>query len=85
MFRIEIKKSVFKILKKIPREDQIKITQSIHQLAVNPRHQHSIKLASSPYFRIRCGGYRIIYEILDDKLIVIILKVGHRREVYRSR
>lgn len=82
-YSIEVKKSVVKALQHIPREDQIRIAKAIKKLAQNPRPQNCVKLADSPYYRIRCGHYRIIYDIQDDKLIIIILKVGHRKEVYR--
>ena len=83
-YRIEVKTSVLKALKKILREDQIRISRSIKSLAENPRPPQCLKLAgSSPYYRIRCGTYRIIYEIQDSKLIIIILKVGRRKDVYR--
>ena len=54
----------------------------IKKLAQNPRPQTCLKLADSGYYRIRCGVYRIIYDIQDDKLIIVILKVGHRKDVY---
>ena len=84
-YKIEIKKSVMKALKKAPREDQIKIARVIRKLADNPRPSNGLKLADSPYFRIRSAHYRIIYDIQDKSLIIIILKVGHRKDVYSDR
>ena len=81
-YSIEVKQSVLKTLKRIPREDQSKITKVIKSLAHDPRPHNCLKLADSSYYRIRCGDYRIIYDIRDDKLIIIILKIGHRKDVY---
>ena len=83
MYKIEVKKSVVKTLKKIPREDQIKIVQAIKYLSSNPYPTYSIKLADSPFYRIRCGDYRVIYDIKKDLLVIVVLKVGHRKDVYR--
>ncbi len=82
MYSIEVKQSVLKALKHIPREDQIKIVKVIKNLAHVPRPHNCLKLADSPYYRVRCGHYRIIYDIQDDRLIIVILKVGHRKEIY---
>lgn len=82
MYNIEIKKSVLKVLKKIPRDDQIKIARRIQDLAADPRPARCLKLAGTDFYRIRCGQYRIIYDIQDSRLVIIILKVGHRKDVY---
>ena len=83
-YRIIVKRSVLKALKKVPREAQIKIAGAIQSLANNPRPAQSLKLVDSIYCRIRCGNYRVIYEVQDDKLIIIILKVGHRKDIYKE-
>ena len=82
-YKIEVKRSVVKTLEKIPRQDQIKISQAIHLLSDNPRPPQCTKLVNSEYYRLRCGHYRIIYKIEDDVLIIIILKVGHRKDIYK--
>ena len=82
-YNIEVKPSVVKTLEKVPREDQIKISKTIKSLADNPRPPTCRKLADSTYYRIPCGRYRIIYEIQDQLLIIVVLKVGHRKDVYR--
>ena len=81
-YGIEVKQSVIKTLKRVPREDQTKIIKAIKRLAHDPRPPHCLKLVDSPYYRIRRGDYRIIYDIQDDKLTIIILKIGHRKDVY---
>ena len=60
--------------------------QVVHgiQLTENPRLPHSKKLSDYDRYRIRQGVYRILYEIEDDKLVVYVVKVGHRKDVYRE-
>lgn len=83
-YKIEVKKSVVKAMKQIPREDQVKIARRIQALADNPRPADCLKLAGSEFFRIRCGNYRIIYDIQDDILVIVVLKVGHRKNICRK-
>lgn len=82
IFDIEVKKSVFKALKKISASQQIKILRVIKGLSKNPHPKNCLKLAGSSYYRVRCGDYRIIYDIQDQKLVIIVLKVGHRKDIY---
>lgn len=82
MYSIEVKQSAVKTLKRIPHEDQARIIKVIKNLAHDPRPHHCLKLAGSSYYRIRCGNYRIIYDIQDNKLIIVVLKLGHRKEAY---
>ena len=61
------------------------IKQAIASLADNPRPTGCKKMKTEPAWRIRVGNYRVIYEIDDDKVIVIVITVGHRKNVYRQR
>ncbi len=82
-FNILIKPSAVKELNKIPKKELPAITDKINSLSKDPRPSGCEKLTSRNAFRIRQGNYRIIYIIEDDKLIVLVIKIGHRREVYR--
>jgi len=82
-YRITFKKSVSKDLKKIPKNDILRILEVIKALAADPRPPQSKKLSGQEKFRLRQGNYRILYSIEDDQLIVQVVKVGHRRDVYR--
>ncbi|MBC8205705.1 MAG: type II toxin-antitoxin system RelE/ParE family toxin [Kiritimatiellaeota bacterium] len=82
-YKIVIKKSVAKDLKNIPKKDVQRILSAIQQLANDPRPPQSKKLSGQERFRIRQGSYRILYTIEDDRLIVCVVKVGNRRDVYR--
>jgi len=82
-YRIEIKKSAVKEIRKLPQRDLKRILPLIAGLADDPRPDGSVKLSGEEKYRIRCGVYRILYSIEDMRLIVCVVKVAHRREVYR--
>jgi mRNA interferase RelE/StbE len=82
-YKIEIKKSAVKELNNLPINELKKIVQKIQNLADNPRPSGCKKLTGEEKYRIRSGNYRILYIIEDNILIIYIVKIGHRREVYR--
>ena len=82
-YRIIVRKSVSKDLKKIPVKDVKRILTAIQTLANNPHPPQSKKLSAQNRYRFRQGNFRILYSIEDDKLIVCVVKVGDRRDVYR--
>lgn len=83
-YRITFRKSVAKDFVSIPGKDVVKILRKIESLAENPRGSGCIKLTGSDAYRVRQGSYRIIYEIRDKVLIVNIVKIAHRSEVYKK-
>jgi mRNA interferase RelE/StbE len=83
-YRIEFKKSAAKALKKIPKSDQKRIASKIDSLSENLPDPATTKMkGDNPFHRVRVGDYRIIYEIHGDILLIVILKIGHRKEVHR--
>ena len=83
-YRIEFKRSAAKALRKIPKSDQKRIANKIDSLSGNLPDPATTKMkGDNPFHRIRVGDYRIIYEIHGDILLIVILKIGHRKEVYR--
>ena len=82
-YKIEIKKSAVKELNNLPSNDLKKIIQRIQNLADNPRPHDCKKLTGEEKYRIRSGDYRILYFIEDDIITIYVVKVGHRRDVYR--
>ena len=84
-YELRFRKSVAKDLRAFPNKDVKRILQRIAALADNPRPAGCEKLSGLERYRVRQGLYRIIYEIEDDRLIVLVVAVGHRREVYRNR
>lgn len=83
-YSIFFKESVRKDLDAIPKNDLQRIMERIGSLAVNPRPPGCEKLTGQERYRLRQGNYRIIYSIQDSELTVWVVKVGHRREVYRG-
>ena len=84
-YTIEYTKSVEKDLRKLPSTQLKGIIAKICALATNPHPEGSVKLrGSSDLFRIRHADYRVIYQVQSKKLILLVIKIGHRREVYRE-
>ena len=82
-YSIQFKASVRKDLRKIPKKDVLKILTKVESLAGNPLPPQAEKLSGDDKYRIRQGNYRILYQIEDDVLLITVVKVGHRRDVYR--
>lgn len=82
-YKIFFKKSVEKDLQGIPKSDLRRILSKIEQLQNNPRPEGSEKLSGQERYRIRQGNYRVVYSIQDNELTIWVVKVGHRREIYR--
>lgn len=83
-YKLVFKKSVSKDLRPIPNKDRARILQLMEQLQENPRPVGSEKLSGQERYRIRQGVYRIMYEVVDELLIVTVVKVGHRKHVYKD-
>jgi mRNA interferase RelE/StbE len=82
-YRIFFKKSVQKDLSAIPKKDLKKVVARIESLADDPRPTGCEKLTGQERYRLRQGRYRILYSIQYDELSIWIVKVGHRKDVYR--
>ncbi len=82
-YKLSILRRAQKQLAKIPANDYKKIKKTILDLARDPRPPGSKKLKGRDGWRIRQGDFRVIYEIQDDRLIIIVLEVGNRRDIYR--
>ena len=81
-YRVEFRRSVEKELRALPQKDQIRVLQRIALLADEPRPAGCKKLSGQERYRLRQGNYRILYEIVNERLIVTVVRVGHRRDVY---
>ncbi len=83
-FKVLIKRSAFKELEAISqKKDRQRIVRRIEELASTPRPPGCQKLSGQDRYRIRQGEYRIVYAVADEELIVYVVKVGHRKDVYR--
>ena len=84
-YKLAFKKSVAGDLRALPGKDVHRILKCFEQLAENPRPAGCEKLSGQERYRVRQGVYRIVYEILDDVLKVVVVKIGHRRDVYKIK
>lgn len=82
-YELFIERSAQKALSKISLPDRDRIIDAIRKLAADPRPQGVKKLTGRAAWRIRVGNYRVIYEIHDDRLLIVVVCVGHRQDVYR--
>ena len=83
-YRIEIKRSAAKELRAVRRKrDRQRIVARIEALADDPRPPGATKLSGREAYRVRQGPYRIVYTVADDALVVEVIRVGDRRDVYR--
>ena len=84
-YEVRISKAADKELQRLPEKLQKRIVDAAEALEENPRPHGSIKLVGEDdLWRIRVGEYRIVYEIHDDVLIVLVVRIGHRRDIYRK-
>ena len=82
-YKVEFSKRVRKDFRKIPEHDANRILGKIKALAEEPLPAHLKKLKGEELFRIRLGNYRVIYSIEDEKMLVFVVKLGHRKDVYK--
>ena len=84
-YRIQIKNSAAKSLKKIPKADRKRIVEKIDSFADNLPNPETTKLKrNNPFHRVRVGDYRIVYEIQENILVILVIKIGHRKDIYRN-
>jgi len=83
-YQLQLLPTAQRELLKLPAKIRVRVADAIRSLQANPRPAGCKKLAGNAnYYRIRVGDYRVLYEIRDRVLLVLVIKVGHRREVYR--
>ncbi|HEY9620225.1 MAG TPA: type II toxin-antitoxin system RelE/ParE family toxin [Crinalium sp.] len=84
-YRVEFSKRAANQLKSLSRHVQVRLKPAIDGLAEEPRPDGVVKLKGEENaYRVRVGDYRIVYEVRDNVLLVLIVKIGHRREIYRK-
>jgi mRNA interferase RelE/StbE len=83
-YRIELSGTAEKQFRKFPKSAQQRLASVINSLAADPRPRGSRRLQGyEDVYRVRSGVYRIIYSIVDKRLLIIVLKIGHRKDTYR--
>jgi mRNA interferase RelE/StbE len=83
-YKVEIARRAAKVLTALPRREQQRVRAAIDLLSDNPRPPGCVAMAGEDNaYRVRVGDYRIVYEVIDKRLLVQVVRVGHRRDVYR--
>lgn len=82
-YELVFKRSVTKDLRNIPKKELLRLLERFQALTEDPRPPGCEKLSGMERYRIRQGDYRVVYEIQDHRLVVLIVKVGHRKDVYK--
>jgi mRNA interferase RelE/StbE len=84
-YRIELKNSAAKSLKKIPKADRIRLVEKIDSFVENLPNPDTTKMkGNNPFHKVRVGDYRIVYEIQNDILVILVIKIGNRKDIYRN-
>ncbi len=84
-YSVRIKRSAARELARIPRQDRLRLVLTIDGLGLNPLSGSPLKGEHRGLRRVRVGDWRIVYEVLDDVLEVLVVRVRHRSQVYRRR
>ncbi len=82
-YSVSIKRSALKALERISRNDRLRVIEAIDGLRTQPTAGSVLKGEFAGLRRIRVGVYRVVYEVQDEVLIVLVIRIGHRREIYR--
>jgi len=83
-YRVEIARRAIKSIARLSLKEQLRIRAAIDLLAQQPRPPGCVALAGEDsVYRVRVGDYRILYQVIDKKLVIHVVRVGHRRDVYR--
>jgi len=83
-YRLEFTPGANRQFRKLPKNLQARLTPHLDALTQNPRPSGIEKLKGEEGYRLRVGDYRVLYEVRDKALLVLVVRVGHRREVYRK-
>ncbi len=82
-YSLKIKQSAYKELQRLDKKERIRIVSTIDKLTGNPHIGKALKGELSGLRRIRSGNYRVIYEINEGEVLVLVLRIAHRKQVYR--
>ena len=86
VYQLELTPSARRQFRRLAADIQKRLSPAIDRLAADPRPPDAVKLRGSDNrYRLRVGDYRILYELHDDRLVVLVVRIGHRREVYRRQ
>lgn len=82
-YSLKIKASAVKSLRRIAKSDRLRLISAIDRLANEPTAGGVLKGEFSGLRRLRIGDYRVIYEVIHNELTILVVRIGHRREIYR--
>ena len=83
-YSVEFRPAVLKSLKRLPKKDLRRIKKRIDEVAENLPDPVTTKMkGNNSFHKIRSGDYRVIYEIHDNHLVILVVKIGHRKDVYK--
>ncbi|MCJ7683628.1 MAG: type II toxin-antitoxin system RelE/ParE family toxin [Desulfobacteraceae bacterium] len=83
-YSVEFRPAVLKSMKRLPKRELRRIKKKIDDLAENLPDPATTKMkGNNTFHRVRAGDYRIVYEIHDDRLVILVVKIGHRKDVYK--
>lgn len=83
-YALEIKRSAQKSIRSLTKRDAERVRDTINDLAEDPTPRGASSVTGTSFLRVRVGNYRIVYEVRREELLILVIRVGHRREVYRS-
>ena len=84
MYRVELRRNSQKALDRLPKQERLKIISALIELEQNPRPKGIEKIRGTELWRIREGDYRLIYHVDDGKKLITVVRIGHRRDIYRG-
>ena len=82
MYEIEFSKDAEKQLYKLDKEIQLRVISTLERIRIRP-YSYVKRLVNSPYFRLRVSDYRIILDIRESKLLIFVIELGHRKNIYK--
>ena len=83
MYSIEFTKKAFKQLNKLTPPIRVRIISNLKRIRIRP-HSFLKKIIGEPYFGLRVGDYRLIIKVMDEKLIIYVVEIGHRKQIYKK-
>ncbi len=83
-YEVEFVASAQKELTKLPRQTNLRIAKAIHILSADPRKGNVRPMVGTTSWRLRIGDYRIVYDIFDKKLVILVIRIRHRKDVYQK-
>jgi mRNA interferase RelE/StbE len=83
-YEVEFARSAQKELNKLPKQTSLRIAKAIDKLSIDPRKGNVRPMVGTKSWRMRVGDYRVVYDIFDNRLTILIIRIRHRKEVYRD-